>query len=103
VDSSIAESLVEYVEQGIPADTDIVEQVMRRAIGRPRSFRARFRWTVAGAIAAAIFVSAVAVAAATGNLPIRLKVGPSATTLARAEQAFGAHVLSARADSGASL
>jgi hypothetical protein len=101
VDQSIAEGLVEYVEQGIRADTDIVEQVMRRAIDRHRPFRTRFRWTVVGAVAAAAFASAVAVAAATGNLS--LKVGPSATTLAGAEQAFGAHVFTARADSGAVL
>ena len=61
----------------MPAGADILDRVMHGAIGRHRSLRTRMRWTVDGAVAAAILASAVTVAAATGNLPIRLSLVPA--------------------------
>jgi len=133
VDGIIRDAIVDHLELGIPADTDIVDAVMRRAVGRPRSSRIRLRWAIVGAIGALLVTSAVVLAAVSGNWPIRLalipaqvstspidkngatgssapaadqgpgKVGPRGTTLAGAEQAFGRHVLVASVGSGASL
>jgi hypothetical protein len=101
VDELIATALADYVEQGIAADTDITEAVTRRTSGRRRSFPVRLRWAVVGAVALASVTAAAALAVATGNLPV--KVGPGATTLAAAEQAFGTHVLRPSVASGAVL
>jgi hypothetical protein len=129
----IRDAIVDYVELGIPADSDIVDAVMHRAVDRRASPGIRVRWAIVGAIGALVVTSAVVLAAVSGNWPIRLalipaqvttspidksgttessapasdqgpgKVGPRATTLAGAEQAFGRHVLVASADSGAIL
>ena len=133
MDGIIRDAIVDHLELGIPADTDIVEAVLRRGAGRPTSPKIRVRWAVVGAIGALVVTSAVVLAVASGNWPVRLalvpaqnppspiekhgttassvpaadegpgKVGPQATTLAAAERAFGRHVLTAGAESGAAL
>jgi hypothetical protein len=133
MDTIIRDAVVDYLEFGIPAGTEIVDAVMRRAVGRRVSPGIRVRWAVVGAIAAVLMTSSVVLALASGNWPIRLvlipaqnapspmdksgingsaapgadnvpgKVGPEATTLAAAERAFGRHVPAASLDSGAVL
>src|SRR5258708_4088272 len=133
MDGIIRDAIVRHLELGIPSSTDIVEVVMRRAAGRSTSPRIRVRWAVVGAIGALVLTSAVVLAVASGNWPVRLaliqaqnppnpiekhgttassapasdegpgKVGPQATSLAAAEVAFGRHALTASVDSGAVL
>jgi hypothetical protein len=133
VDGIIRDAIVSHLELGIPAEMDIVDAVMHRAAGRPRSSRIRVRWALVGAIAAVLVTSAVVLAVASGNWPVRLvlipaqvptspidkngttgssapaegegpgKPDPRTMTLAAAEQAFGEHVLTASVGSGAVL
>jgi hypothetical protein len=133
MDAIIRDAIVDHLELGIPADTDIVDAVMGRAVGRRASSRIRVRWAIVGAIGAVLVSSAVVFAVVSGNWPVRLalipaqaptspidksgtsgssavaadegpgKVGLRATTVASAEQAFGLHVLTASPDSGAVL
>lgn len=133
MDGIIRDAIVDHLELGIPADADIVDAVMRLAVADRGSSLRPVRWAVVGAIAAVLVTSAVVLAVASGNWPVRLalipaqnppipidksgatassapaadegpaKVGPGATSLAGAEQALGRHVLTANVDSGAVL
>jgi hypothetical protein len=133
VDGIIRDAIVDHLELGIPTDADIADAVMRLALADRGSSLRPVRWAVVGAIAAVLVTSAVVLAVASGNWPVRLalipaqnppipidksgaiassapaadegpaKVGPRTTTLAAAQQAFGRHVLTASVDSGAVL